>query len=82
MVTINTMQDGGLVVIVMPSLDQSEKTIIMGLHSTTCNGNTSERVRGPIGRPLSLGVMRDVRVCSVWHGLHGASSALSLDGGR
>ena len=76
------MQDGGLVVIVMPSLDQSEKTTIMGLHSTTCNGNTSERVRGPIGRPLSLGVMRDVRVCSVWHGLHGASSALSLDGGR
>ena len=76
------MQDGGLVVIVMPSLDQSEKTTIMGLHSTTCSGDASARVRGPIGRPLSLGVMRDVRVSSVWHGLRRASSALSLDGGR
>ena len=33
-------------------------------------------------RPLSEMVLRGVRVCGVWHGLHGASGAFSLGGGR
>ena len=66
----------------MLGLDYGGKTAVMGLHSITCHGNAPASTRGPVGGPLSLGMVRDVRMCSAWRGLRKALSALSLDGGR
>ena len=73
--------------IIHPSVDawpQSgwETAIVVGLCSTARRGDAPAHARALLEGPSLSHSDASVRMCSVWHGLHGVLGALSLGGGR